>query len=213
MFYDRIEAGIKLAKKLKKYQKEDGIILAVPRGGVAVAYSVAKELDFPVQLILTKKIGHPNNAEYAIGAASLTDYFIVPHELVTEDYVHNELKKIRVRLKEMDDKFMKGEKNIDIENKTVIVIDDGIATGNTLMATVSILRKSKPAKIIIAAPVASPRAVDKLRNEVDDVVVLLMPYDFYGVGGYYENFKQVTDDEVIGYLKKIKEMKLADNLR
>ena len=209
MFHDRVEAGSKLAKKLKKYQKEDGIILAVPRGGVAVAYSVAKELDFPVQLILTKKIGHPNNPEYAIGAASLNDYFIIPHELVTDVYIQDELKEIRKRLKEMNDKFMKYNKSTSITGKTVIVIDDGIATGNTLMATVSILRKSNPAKIIIAAPVASPRAVEKLRSEVDDVIVLIMPYDFYGVGGYYEEFKQVTDDEVIYYLNKLNEIKLA----
>src|SRR5665647_1646558 len=106
MFKDRIEAGLQLASKLKKYKNDPGIVLAVPRGGIPVAYAVAKELGFPVEVILTKKIGHPMNKEYAIGAASLSDYFIIPHENVSEEYIHQEVKRIRIRLKEMYTKFM-----------------------------------------------------------------------------------------------------------
>lgn len=209
MFRDRIEAGILLATKLKKYKNDKGIVLAVPRGGVPVAYAVARELNFPVELFLTKKIGHPANKEYAIGAASLNDYFIVPHENISEEYIQKELIVIRRRLKEMYRKFMGDREPESLEGKTIIVIDDGIATGNTLLGTVNVLRKSKPGKIVIAAPVASESAVNKLSTEVDEVIAVLIPEIFYGVGAFYEDFGQVTDEEVIFYLDKLRELRQA----
>ena len=202
MFQDRIEAGLLLADKLRKYKNDPGVVLAVPRGGVPVAYAVAKELGFPLEVILTKKIGHPMNKEYAIGAASLTDYFIIPHENVTDEYIQQELKRVRQRLKEMYTRFMGDKEPESLEGKTVIVIDDGIATGNTLMGTVNVLRKSKPGKIVIGVPVASRDAVSKLSKEVDEVVTVLIPEQFYGVGAFYEDFEQVSDEEVLFYLDK-----------
>ena len=207
MFHDRLEAGLLLAAKLKKYKNDPGIVLAVPRGGMPVAYAVARELGFPVEVILTKKIGHPMNKEYAIGAASLTDHFVVPHEGVTEEYIEQELQRIRSRLKEMHTRFMGDKEPEKLEGKTVIVIDDGIATGNTLLGTVNVLRKSNPAKIVIGVPVASETAVQKLEKEVDEVVAVLIPEDFYGVGAFYEDFEQVSDEEVMHYLDKLKELK------
>jgi len=209
MFRDRIEAGILLAEKLKKYKNDKGIVLAVPRGGVPVAYAVARELNLPIELILTKKIGHPGNKEYAIGAASLSDYFIVPHEEVSDEYIQEELKKIRSRLKEMHRKFMGDKEPESLEGKTIIVIDDGIATGNTLLGTVNVLRKSKPGKIVIAVPVASESAVEKLSTEVDEVIAILIPEFFNGVGAFYEDFSQVTDEEVMFYLDKLRELRQA----
>lgn len=206
MFRDRIEAGILLAEKLKKYKNDKGIVLAVPRGGIPVAYAVARELNFPIELVLTKKIGHPANKEYAIGAASLNDHFIVRHENVSEEYIQKELIVIRRRLKEMYRKFMGDREPESLEGKTIIVIDDGIATGNTLLGTVHVLRKSKPGKIVIAAPVASENAIEKLSGEVDEVVALLIPEIFYGVGAFYEDFRQVTDEEVMFYLDKLREL-------
>lgn len=207
MFHDRLEAGLLLAAKLKKYKNDPGIVLAVPRGGMPVAYAVARELGLPVEVILTKKIGHPMNKEYAIGAASLTDHFVVPHEGVTEEYIEQELQRIRSRLKEMHTRFMGDKEPEKLEGKTVIVIDDGIATGNTLLGTVNVLRKSNPAKIVIGVPVASETAVQKLEKEVDEVVAVLIPEDFYGVGAFYEDFEQVSDEEVMHYLDKLKELK------
>ncbi len=204
MFRDRIEAGLLLADKLKKYKNDPGIVLAVPRGGVPVAYAVAKEFGFPLEVILTKKIGHPMNKEYAIGAASLTDYFILPHENVSNEYIELELKRVRHRLKEMYIRFMGDKVPENPEGKTVIVIDDGIATGNTLMGTVNVLRKSNPGKIVIGVPVASQTAVEKLSKEVDEVVTVLIPEQFYGVGAFYEDFEQVSDEEVSFYLEKLK---------
>ncbi len=206
MFRDRIEAGILLAEKLQKYKSDKGIVLAVPRGGIPVAYAVARELNFPIEIVLTKKIGHPANKEYAIGAASLNDHFIVPHENVSEEYIQRELIVIRRRLKEMYKKFMGDREPESLEGKTIIVIDDGIATGNTLLGTVKVLRKSRPGKIVIAAPVASESAIEKLSNEVDEVVAVFIPEIFYGVGAFYEDFRQVTDEEVMFYLDKLREL-------
>lgn len=209
MFRDRIEAGQLLAAKLKKYKNDLGIILAVPRGGVPVAYAVAKELDFPIEIILTKKIGHPVYKEYAIGAASLSDYFIIPHENISDEYIQQELLRVRTRLKEMYKRFMGDQEPASLEGKTVIVIDDGIATGNTILGTVHVLRKSNPAKIIVAVPVASKSSVEKLSGEVDEVVAVLIPDQFWGVGGFYQDFDQVSDDEVMFYLEKLRELRKA----
>ena len=209
MFHDRKEAGRLLAAKLKKYKNDSGIVLAVPRGGIPLAYIVALELGFPIEVILTKKIGHPMNKEYAIGAASISDYFVLPHNGVSQKYIEQELQIIRTRLKEMYKKFMGDKTPENIEGKTVIVIDDGMATGNTLMGTIKLIRKSHPAKIIIGVPVASKEAVEKLSKEVDEVISLLIPETFYGVGAFYENFNEVSDEEVLFYLSKLRELRKA----
>lgn len=209
MFQDRIDAGLQLAIKLKKYRNEAGIVLAVPRGGVPVAYAVAKELNFPIEIVLTKKIGHPANKEYAIGAASLTEYFVIPHEYVTQEYIDSEVKKIRTNLREMYRKFMGDKEPEKLDGKTVILIDDGIATGNTLLGTVNVLKKSNPGKIIIGVPVASKSAIKMLSAEVDEVVSVIVPDYFSGVGAFYEDFEQVSDEEVNFYLDKLRELRKA----
>lgn len=207
MFKDRLEAGLLLASRLRKFRNDPGIVLAVPRGGVPVAYAVAKELGFPVEVVLTKKIGHPMNKEYAIGAASLTDYFVIPHENVSEEYIQRELKDIHLRLREMYRRFMGDKEPESLEGKTVIIIDDGIATGNTILGTVHVLRKSNPGKIIIGVPVASNNAFKKLSEEVDEVVSVVIPDEFYGVGAFYENFSEVSDEDVMFYLDELKELR------
>lgn len=207
MFRDRIDAGLQLARRLKKYRGDPGVVLAVPKGGVPVAYAVARELGFPLEVILTKKIGHPVNKEYAIGAVSLTDEFIIPHSNVPQEYIDDEIKRVRKNLKEMQRKFMISEPE-DLKGKTVIIIDDGIATGNTLLMTVQMLKKKSPAKMVIAVPVASHNAVWKLKGEVDEVIAVIVPTEFYGVGAFYHNFEQVEDSEVMHCLQRLrKEMK------
>lgn len=205
MFYDRLEAGSLLADQLKKFKGHQGIVLAVPRGGVPVAYVVARELNLPLEIVLTKKIGHPQNKEYAIGAVSLSDYFIIPHEDVPQSYIPDEVERVRQKLREMYKKFMGDRKPAGLEDKTVIVVDDGIATGNTMIATVNMLKKSKPAKLVIAVPVASYQSVNVLEKMVDEVIVLHIPEEFYGVGAFYEDFGQVSDEEVQYYLQKWKD--------
>jgi predicted phosphoribosyltransferase len=207
MFFDRIYAGELLAEELKKYKYDPGVVLAVPRGGVPIAYIVAKKLDWPLDLLLTKKIGHPLNDEYAIGSVSLTDRLIIPHEGVSQSYIDRETERIRLRLREMYKKFMGDKEPVNIKNKTVIVIDDGMATGNTLMSSIKMLRQSEPGKIIVAVPVASSSAYQKISEVVDEVICLLIPEYFAGVGAFYEDFAQVSDDEVMYYLDKMKELK------
>lgn len=209
MFKDRIEAGKLLAAKLDKYKDDPAIVLAVPRGGVPVAYQVARKFDFPLEVVLTKKIGHPNHKEYAIGAASLSDYFVIPHQNVPPEYIERELVSIRERLKEMYRKFIGDAPPEKIEGKTVIVIDDGIATGNTILATIRLIRQSRPGKIVIGVPVASKDAVQKLAKEVEEIVTVLIPEEFFGVGAFYENFNQVTDEEVMLYLEKLNRLRKA----
>ncbi|MGZ5285662.1 MAG: phosphoribosyltransferase [Flavisolibacter sp.] len=209
MFQNRSEAGMLLASRLRKYQNIPGVLLAVPRGGVPVAYEVAKELNMPLELILVKKLGHPSNPEYAIGAVGLNDSYIVPHADVTDFYITSQIQKVRTKLQEMKKKFMGDKDPEELKGKTVIVIDDGVATGNTLLATIRILRKSKPAKIVVAVPVASKSAVQLLSNEVDELIAVLIPETFYGVGRFYDDFKQVEDEEVIHLLNKLPEIREA----
>lgn len=210
MYADRIEAGLVLADQLKKYAGQPGVVLAVPRGGVPLGFIIARELKLPLEILLSKKIGHPNNPEYAIGAVSLTDRVIIPHEGVSNEYIESETKRIREKLKENYKKFMGDNKPTDLKDKIVIIVDDGIATGNTLLSTVKMLRNQKPAKIVIAAPVASRSSVEKISKLVDEMIVPLIPKEFYGVGGFYKNFDQVSDEEVLMYLSKLNNS-TADN--
>jgi predicted phosphoribosyltransferase len=202
MFQNRTEAGIILADRLSKYSNIPALLLAVPRGGVPVAYEIAMEYNWLMEVVLTKKLGHPKNKEYAIGAVGLYDSIVVPHEDVRQEYIEEETRIVRERLIEMHKKFMLNREPQSIQNKTVIVVDDGIATGITLLGTIKILRKQHPARIIIAAPVASQSAMHKLTKEADEVIVELVPEKFFGVGNFFRDFRQVSDEEVIYYLKK-----------
>jgi putative phosphoribosyl transferase len=206
-FHDRREAGKRLASALQKYANVPGVILAVPRGGVPVAYEVARELNLPLEVILVKKIGHPFNPEYAIGAVGMNETYIVPHEEVNEHYIQNETGIVRARLAEMKQKFFGGREPVSLTGRTVIIVDDGIATGNTMLATVRILRRSKPAKIIIAVPVISTTAMQKLSREADELIAILVPENFSGVGAYYRDFSQLTDEEVFHYLDRLRELR------
>lgn len=208
MFKDRIEAGSLIAAQLSVYKSDNGIVLAIPKGGVPLGYIVAKELGFPMEIVLTKKIGHPKNKEYAIGAASLSDYLIIPHYDVSEEYIEKELKVVREKLQRMQDKFIIDHKVESLAGKTVIIVDDGMATGNTVLSTINLIKKQSPAKIIVAVPVASASAFQLVANVADDVIVLMKPPNFSGVGVYYENFNDVSEQEVLLYLEKFKELKM-----
>jgi putative phosphoribosyl transferase len=208
MFKDRIEAGSLIAAQLSVYKSDNGIVLAIPKGGVPLGYIVAKELGFPMEIVLTKKIGHPNNKEYAIGAASLNDCFIIPHYDVSEEYIEKELKVVREKLQRMHDTFIIDHKVESLAGKTVIIVDDGMATGNTVLSTINLIKKQNPAKIIVAVPVSSASAFQLVANIADDVIVLMTPPKFSSVGVYYENFNDVSEQEVLLYLEKFKELKM-----
>lgn len=197
---DRKEAGILLSERLKKYQNSNTIILAVPRGGVPVGYEIAKRLHLPMDIVLSKKIGHPNNKEYAIGAVSMNSITLKEHPEVPQRYIEDEVIRLRKLLKEKYELYMGNREPIDIQGKNVIVVDDGIATGNTLLASISMLRKKEPAKIIVAVPVLPADVIPVFQRNADEFVYLIAAKYFRGVGGFYEQFDQVEDEEVIRML-------------
>ena len=204
MFKDRHDAAIQLAKKLEQYKNKDAIVLAIPRGGVPVSYVIAKELGLPMEIVLSKKIGHPRNPEYAIGSVSLHGFTINDNVDVSPEYINNETKRILKELEEKFKLFMDNQKPVDLKNKIVIIVDDGIATGSTILATVDAIKKNNPQKIIIAVPVAPPSTAMKLEKAVDELICLMTPLLFLSVGQFYTNFSQVSDDEVMQLLHDIK---------
>lgn len=202
MFANREEAAIRLADELQEYAGPDTIVLGIPRGGVPVGFAIAQRLQVPFDLVLTKKIGHPMNPEYAIGAVGLEDSYIIPHDEVSTEYLEMAKEKVRRRLREMQALYKQGRPMLPIAGKTVIVVDDGIATGNTLLVTIRMLRKGQPARIIVAAPVSSRQALERLQHEADDCVCLMVPTLFTGVGAYYDDFSEVTDEIVAGIMRQ-----------
>ena len=201
-FTNRMEAGFALAEKLMKYKNGHCIVLAIPRGGVPVGAVVAKELNLPLQVWLCKKIGHPFQKEYAIGAVTLSDVYLVPHTDVSDAYIELETERVRQRLRNMQQLFSGLCSEASPEGKTVLLVDDGIATGNTLIAAIRLLKKSKPSRIVVAVPVASKEALALMETEADECICLHTPGFFTGVGAYYEDFAQVTDEEVAELLKQ-----------
>jgi len=202
LFRDRYEAAMGLTPYLEKYKNDRGIVLAVPRGGVPLGFYIAKKYNFPLELLLTKKIGHPLNSEVAIGAVSLEDHIVDDRHNIPESYIENEIRHIRQSLKERYKMFMGNRTAVDIENKTVIIVDDGVATGNTLFSAIKMIRKQKPKKIVVAVPVSPKDTADKIRRLVDDFICLYVLKDFTGVGAYYYDFSEVSDEDVLQYLKE-----------
>jgi putative phosphoribosyl transferase len=199
---DRKEAGLLLAEKLMKYKGEDAIVLAIPRGGVPVGYYIAEALNVPLDVVLSKKIGHPLNPEFAIGSVSEDSVIIDSNAEVPAEYIQGEIEKIKKQLREKHKLFAGHENLPEIKNKIVIIVDDGIATGNTLLATVNMLRKKKPAKIVVASPLVPYDRAHKIQVTADDFVYLFAPRYFPGVGAFYKSFEQVSDEEVIRLLNK-----------
>ncbi len=205
MFTNRFDAAMELALKLEKYKGRDGIVLAVPRGGVPIGYVIAKDLGFPLEIILSKKIGHPHNPEYAIGSVSLDG--VVINDSVTDiskEYIKRETDRILNDLKTKFKYYMGDREPASLKGKTVIIVDDGIATGSTIISTVNSVRKMNPKEIIIAAPVTSPSSINKLKSISDEFIYISAPQNFMGVGQFYFDFSQVEDEEVIQLLKETK---------
>ncbi len=208
MFQDRMEAGRQLAAKLSGYSSgKDVLVLGIPRGGVEVAYAIAKELKVKLGVAVAKKIPFPGNPELAVGAVafggvvSLEDSFVFSQG-VGKDYIDGEIKRLAAEIKRRYSAY--GADFPNVENKIVVVVDDGMATGHTVLAAVRAVRKGKPKKIIAAVPVSSRQAAEMARAEVDELVCLDTPEYFMAVGEFYRNFPQLTDEDVIGYIRKSK---------
>jgi predicted phosphoribosyltransferase len=202
-FINRFDAAMQLSKKLDKYRGQSGVILAVPRGGVPIGYYLARYLDFQLDLLMTKKLGHPQNEEFAIGAVGLEDSIIEETENVSPEYIKEKTAEIHEQLKKRYKEFMGEKEPLDLKGKIVIVVDDGIATGRTILATLKMLRSKNPQKLVVAVPVASQQAAQRIRKEVDEFICLYTPVPFWGVGRFYQDFSQTTDEEVIEFLKEL----------
>lgn len=206
MFKDREEAGYLLGLKLIEFKNNPQVIvLAIPRGGLPVGSAIANILNVSLEIVLSKKIGHPMNKEYAIGAVTLENCILSDDILeVSKAYIDEETKKIRTLLRERAIKYYGIKVPLKVKNKIVIIVDDGAATGNTLISSIKLIQLQYPFQIIIALPVASKSAFMKMNNLsiVDKIVCLLTPENFQSVGQFYENFSQVSDDKAIKLLNE-----------
>lgn len=203
IFKDRNEAGLLLSEKLMKYKDSDTVVLAVPRGGVPVGNIIAKKLNLPLDIVLSKKIPHPLNKEFAIGAVSLDSIIVDEHLNIPNHYIKDETIRLRELLQEKYELYRGKQKPLEINGKNIIIVDDGIATGNTLLASIEMLRKKNPKKIIVAAPVIPYDRVKIFEQKADEFVYLIASKYFSAVGQFYEQFNQVADDEVIQILRDI----------
>ncbi|MDA8236013.1 MAG: phosphoribosyltransferase family protein [Clostridia bacterium] len=209
MFKNRQEAGEKLAESLARFQDDDVLVLAVPRGGLVTAAPAIMKYGFAWDLIIPRKLGSPYNEEYAIGAVAVDGTYFVDEYLVqamgvTEDYIRRavtgEVEEIKRRLRA----YRGHDRLPEVAGKTVILIDDGIATGFTIQAAVESIRNQGAKKIILAVPVAPKDTVERFARMVDEVVCLLAPQDFQAVGQFYRDFSQTSDEEVEVILSRLR---------
>ncbi|PKV63555.1 phosphoribosyltransferase [Pontibacter ramchanderi] len=191
-----------LADRLERYKGQKGVVLAIPRGGVPVAAPIARRLGMPLDVIVSKKIGHPANPEFAIGAVSLEDVEVDKRSDVSQEYIQAEVDRIKQSLRQKYQLFMGSRQPVDLHDRVVIIVDDGIATGKTLLSTIHMARHKQPRRLIVAVPVAPKAAIKQIEGIVDEVVCLLVPPMFQAVGQFYQEFEQVSDEEVIRLLRQ-----------
>ena len=201
-FTDRNDAGIQLADALLRLGIKADIVLALPRGGVPIGLVVAEKLGIPLKLYLVRKIGHPFNDEYAMGAVSEDELLLNESENAGHDYLNKNIKKERKRIAEMKELFGHVATENDISGKTIVLVDDGIATGTCITLAINVMRKSGAKEIIVAAPVCPLQTEDKMRKIADKLIILKRPFHFIGIGAYYANFSQLTDNQVIELMKR-----------
>ena len=207
-FRDRTEAGKLLAAKLGRYaNRADVVVLALPRGGVPVAFEVARALNAPLDLFLVRKLGVPGQEELAMGAIASGGGRVLNEEVVAYLRISDDLINAVAAEEELElerrERAYRGERPMPlIEGRTVILIDDGVATGSTMRAAVAALRQKSPAQIVVAVPTAADSTASELRAEVDDFVAVIEPEEFFAVGQWYENFSQTTDAEVRDLLER-----------
>ena len=202
LYRDRLEAGRILATKLTAYaDRKDVVVLALPRGGVPVAFEVAKALQAPLDVFVVRKLGVPGHEELAMGAIATGGVCVVNEhvvqmlaipDVVIEEVAEREQKELERRERLYRDDLPPS----DVRDRTVILVDDGLATGSTMRAAIASLRKLQPARIVVAVPVAAPVVCDEFRAEVDEIVCASTPEPFFGVGYWYEDFSQTSDEEV-----------------
>jgi putative phosphoribosyl transferase len=208
LFRDRTDAGRLLAARLEEYAgKPDVIVLALPRGGVPVAYEVARALHAPMDVFVVRKLGIPGQEELAMGAVATGGVRVLNDQVVRglgiPDYVIDAVVNWETKELKRRERVYRGDRPPpDVRGKTVILVDDGLATGSTMLAAVRALRQQGPARIVVAVPVASPDTCELVKAHVDEVVCAATPEPFYAVGLWYRDFSQTTDEEVRELLQR-----------
>jgi len=208
IFLNRTEAGRKLAKKLAAYgNRKDEIVLGIPRGGVPVAFEVAGALGAPLDVFIARKLGVPGHEELAFGAVASGGVRILDQQTVealniSDAEIAGVTAQERKELERRESLYRGGRPPLKVEGLTAILVDDGIATGSSMQAAIAALRQRKPARVVVAVPVAPPSTCDRLRSEADDVVCVYAPEFFYAIGQFYEDFSQVTDKEVMDLVQR-----------
>ena len=201
-FRDRTDAGRQLATHLHAYANHpDSLVLALPRGGVPVAFEVAQALNAPLDVFLVRKLGVPGQEELAMGAIATGGVTVLNSEVVDTlripDRIIHQIAALEQRELERREHLYRDDRPPpDVRNKTVILVDDGLATGSTMRAAAAALREQEPDRIVVAVPAAAPETCDELRPTVDDIVCAITPDPFYAIGLWYEDFSQTTDDQV-----------------
>lgn len=208
-FQDRVEAGQVLAGELKKYAgRRDVLVLALPRGGVPVGFEVARQLNVPLDVFIVRKLGVPGQEELALGAIASGGVRVLNDDLVkalrmSEEAIDRIAKRELIELERREHLYREGRPALDIAEKTAIVVDDGLATGATMRAAVTALKKLGPKELIVAVPVAARQTCDEFKHEADVwTICAVTPEPFYGVGMWYRDFSQTTDEEVKQLLSK-----------
>lgn len=211
IFRDRLDAGERLAELLSDYRGEKLAIIAIPRGGVEVGYVLATRLDAPLEVTVPRKIGAPMDPELAVGAIAEDGTIYVDEEImrlvgVGMDWIREEgereLREVRRRI----EVYRGGKPLPRLDGYTVILVDDGVATGATIIATARFLRKLEPRRLVIAVPVAPPETIPKLSREADDVRCVETPTPFFAIGQFYHDFTQLSDSQVLEYLSRVKRL-------
>ncbi|QBR84911.1 phosphoribosyltransferase [Legionella israelensis] len=206
-FADRYAAGKLLAKECKPYaNRPDTLILALPRGGVPVAYEMAKSLSLPLDVFVVRKLGMPGYEELAIGAIASGDVTVFNQNILnqfnlSQAAIDNVIEKEKAELNRREKTYRGKKSPLDLKDKIIILVDDGIATGATVKAAIKAIRWQKPQKLVLAIPVAALSSYEEMKTLVDEVVCLMRPEYFNAVGLWYEDFSQTSDEEVFQLLK------------
>ena len=207
IFADRAEAGRRVAAKLAGYAgRADVLVLGIPRGGVAVAAEVARAIDAPMDVFLSRKMGVPGQEELAFGALASGGVRVLDQELIRELNISSEdieriAERVKSELERRERVYRGGRSALNVTGKTVVLVDDGIATGSSMMAAIQTLRRMRPARLVLAVPVAPASTCKRLREQVDELICIHAPEKFYAIGQFYENFTQATDEEVVELLR------------